>query len=126
MRVTIDTKHDSLEEIKKVVALLSEMIHKQSSSNSSGNSMLDFNLPAGNSNSADASSGGMMNMFDLPDSGISSNKQEAVSSSEAPFGSLAGIFNTANGGATGSGKRSEEKDEKEAYSYSGEAKMEVY
>lgn len=124
MRVTIDTKHDSLEEIKKVVALLSEMIHKQSGSHSSGSSILDFNLPAGTSSSADASSGGMMNMFDLPDSGTSTNKQEAVNSSDAPFGSLAGIFNTAGG--AGNGRRTEEKDEKDAYSYSGEAKMEVY
>ena len=123
MRVTIDTKHDSLEEIRKVVALLSEMIHKQ---NGSSSSVLDFNLPAGN-NGDTSSSGGMMNMFDLPDSGASSSKSEPMSSSEAPFGSLAGIFNTANGGAgAGSGKRSEEKDEKDAYAYSGEAKMEVY
>ena len=125
MRVTIDTKHDSLEEIRKVVALLSEMIHKQSGSSSS---VLDFDLPIGNGSGVDASSGGgMMNMFDLPNSGASSNKSEPTSSSEAPFGSLAGIFNTANGGAgAGSGKRSEEKDEKDAYAYSGDAKMEVY
>ncbi len=121
MRVTIDTKHDSLEEIKKVVALLSEMIYKQSGSSSSA---LDFNLPAGNSNSTDTSSGGMMNMFDLPEFSTSSNKQETVNSSDAPFGSLAGIFNTAGG--AGNGRRTEEKDEKNAYSYSGEAKMEVY
>ncbi len=95
MKLTIDTKEDSFEDIKKVVHLLTEILQRKESSGSSV-----FDAPA------DAGTAGLMSLFNEPEQAMQSQASSPSASStsnEPPFNSVMGLFN----------KTEEKKEEKD-------------
>lgn len=86
MRITIDTKDDSTDDIRKVISLLQNMIrHSESSGSAPSRDIFEDDSPGlpGASESSPAPSEGLFNMFGGGDSSSEKYAQEAEESEEA-------------------------------------------